>query len=135
MINESKLKEVLETLKESRNRWCAECVDDSEDMLTEIPGLLTYAVQVMEEALGLPPSTLEIDSAMYGTENILRNVTSTVEGLIAGDRLEILVDNGILGGDPVPGYKKALTVTYLTKDGPKCVSACEGETLKINCKE
>lgn len=134
MINETKLKKVLEALTKSRDRWCAECVDDSEDMLTEIPDLLCYAVRSMEEALGLPLSTMVIDSAMYGTELVLRNVTQTVESLIGTAKyMELQVDNGILGGDPVPGSVKTLTVTYMTQDGPKCVSAKEGETLRINC--
>ena len=106
MINETKLKEVLETLKKARKPWCRECVDDPEDLMQEIPGLLTYAVQTLEDALGLPPSTLEIDSAMYGTELVLRNVTQTVEDLVVEDRLEILVDNGILGEIPCPGLRK-----------------------------
>jgi hypothetical protein len=134
VINESKLKEVLTALTKSRDRWCAECVDDSEDMFTEIPELLSYAVQTMEEALGLPSSTLVIDSAMYGTDLVLRNVTSTVKDLVVGDHLELRVDNGILGGDPVPGSVKTLTVTYMTQSGLQCVSAKEGEMLRINCE-
>lgn len=133
MINESMLKKVLEALTKSRDRWCVGNMNDPEEMWTEIPELLGYAVRNMEDALELPPSTIAIDSAMYGTELILRNVTRTVDGLVVGDSLEVRVDNDILGGDPVPGSVKTLTVVYNTPDGLHSVSAREGEMLRVHC--
>jgi len=131
---EKRLKEILEELKKARKRWCRETVDDAEDMWSEIPELLAYAVPAMEEALELPSSVLEINSAMYGTDNVLKNVTDAVKEYVVGDHLELKVDNSNLGGDPVPGQVKTLTVTYSYRGKIECIGAREQQMLRINCE-
>jgi hypothetical protein len=123
---------LLEELKALRRRWCAESVDDEEDMWTEIPAFLDRAVPEMEKALGIPPSTLVIDEAIYGTEDTVRDVIDFVREAVILDSLHIKVDNRNLGGDPVPGQAKTLTVTYQYAGEIKTVSAREQQILKIN---
>ena len=104
---EDKIKEVLVSLEQSRNRWCAEEVDDAEGMYDEIPSLLEYSVRTLREALGMP--VFEILEAQYGTDDIFIDVSDKIEIYENSKsvKLKCCVNNS-LGCDPAPGVKKRL---------------------------
>jgi hypothetical protein len=132
MINETILKNVLESLQIQRKFWCAECVDDPEDMMNGLPDLFTRLVSEMEEALGLPCSVLRITSAMYGAKGRFKDVTDIIENNVVEDHLEMRVDNSTLGGDPAPGVVKTLEIYYNYNGIKNCVSAREQQMIRIN---
>ena len=132
MTNEQKLKELLEEYRKARRRWCAEEVDDGEEMWSEMPPLIERTVDVLEEVLNLPPSSLKINMAFYGTEAKLVDVTGIIQKSTIVNKLKFLVDNRCLGGDPVPGAPKTLTVTYTYQGVMDTVSAAEQQYLIID---
>ena len=46
------LRGVLKEMQELRDRWCAEEIDDAEEMWVDIPEFLSRAVPAMEAAIG-----------------------------------------------------------------------------------
>lgn len=61
-MNRSLLIEVLERLKAAQKRWCAEEMDDAEEMWSDIPELLDEVVPKMEQALIENPATADQES-------------------------------------------------------------------------
>lgn len=51
MVDIGPLFEILDRLKEAQKRWCAETVDDAEEMWMDIPEMLDEIVPKMESAL------------------------------------------------------------------------------------
>ena len=109
---EEKIKEVLVPLEQSRNRWCAEEVDDTEEMCNEIPSLLEYSVRALREALGMP--VFEILEAQYGTDDVFIEISDKIEIYENSKsvKLKCCVKNSSLGCDPVPGVKKRLKLVF-----------------------
>jgi hypothetical protein len=54
-MNRKALIEVLERLKNAQKRWCAEEMDDAEEMWSDIPEMLDEIVPMMEKALECEP--------------------------------------------------------------------------------
>jgi hypothetical protein len=132
MTNDQKLKELLEEYIKARKTWCAEEVDDGEEMWSEMPPLIEHTVSVLEEVLNLPPSSLKINVAFYGTEAKFVDVTDILQKNTFVNKLKFLVDNKYLGGDPVPGAPKTLTVTYTYQRETNTVSTAEHQYLIID---
>lgn len=77
------------------------------------------------------PAGLRIISGQYGAGTRVNDVTALLAGRIAGDRLNILVENNSLGGDPIRGADKLLNVTYEWNGQRYTASAKEGQTLRL----
>ena len=131
MIDVVKLEGILQELRSWRDKCCAECVDDPEDILNAMPEFFSSIVPEMEMALGKPTSELYITVALYGTDDVIRDVTKKVQEQVAYNRLNLRVDNSNLGGDPAPGYPKALTLTYTINGKTDTIVAREQQTIKI----
>ena len=131
------LRDILDEMKKLRDHWCAEEVDDAEEMWTEIPPFLAMAVPAMEKALGdaysIPP--LEIISAKYGANGTYIDVTEKLKanGFKTFDSIEIKISNAIFG-DPIFGYIKELIVQYKLGGEEGTIRAKENETLVIGGK-
>lgn len=48
---DSELEKVLVFMKESQKHWCADTVDDAEEMWTEYPYFLDWAIPIIEKHL------------------------------------------------------------------------------------
>jgi hypothetical protein len=69
---------------------------------------------------GTPP--FEIDEG-YGDMplNVINDVTDIVKQLVednGGTKLKFIVDNGLLGGDPIYGYRKVVIVEFYPESNP-----------------
>lgn len=78
----------------------------------------------------IPPG-LEIIEATYGANGSTVNVASTLSSLITNQSLSMNVSNTNLGGDPVPGSVKTLTVKYSMPSGLYLITTQEGSTLNL----
>lgn len=125
------LTDLLKSLKESRKRWCSNCVDDAEEMWTEYPEFIEAEINSIENLLGLPCSKLMVISAQYGINNIYKDVASIIQEKVDVDSIDLLVDNRYLGGDPVPGVKKELIVKYTLNGETVTIVTPENEKLII----
>jgi len=56
---------------------------------------------------------LRIMNAFYGHRDHIKDVTGQLNGMIAGGKLTLQVNNQTLGGDPAPNLTKTLTIYYL----------------------
>jgi hypothetical protein len=67
MTDRDVLIEILETLKAAQRRWCAEEVDDAEEMWSDVPEMLDEIVPKMERVLNQPRSneTVELREALH----------------------------------------------------------------------
>jgi hypothetical protein len=75
---------------------------------------------------------LVIESASYGGESRWVDVTQALRAQLRGDRLEVEVSNDLFGFDPLPGRRKALSVTYRWGNEPSnTVRAQERETIRL----
>lgn len=58
-------------------------------------------------------ATLKIECATYGVEETQQDVTELVQKLVKNEHLSFVVENGCLGGDPIPGNaNKLLNINY-----------------------
>jgi hypothetical protein len=75
---------------------------------------------------------LVIESASYGGEGRWVDVTQALRAQLRGDRLETEVNNDLFGFDPLPGRRKALSVTYHWGNEPSnTVRVQEREVLRL----
>ncbi|MBP7864392.1 MAG: DUF3395 domain-containing protein [Acidobacteria bacterium] len=74
---------------------------------------------------------LEILDARYGAKGIFWDVTNRLRRYIRGDRLRIVVCNENLGGDPLPGADKRLTVSYAYNGSRRQVVVPEYQYLSL----
>lgn len=129
------IKRIYEGLKELKNRWAPDDdrdISDPENMWTEIPEFLHWAVPEMSVALGLSDFPgLYISCASYGSERQNRDVTRIVRASVKEDKLEMQVLNTTLGQDPDYGQKKILRVEYRLNGDFKEVAIPEGQWLRI----
>jgi hypothetical protein len=77
---------------------------------------------------------VQIQSAKYGVGTKTVDVKSTVTGLLADGKLNIVVTPATLNvNDPAPGQVKTLTVTYTINGGSSnIVSAVDNEAIQID---
>ncbi|MGC2108715.1 MAG: hypothetical protein WA655_04315 [Candidatus Korobacteraceae bacterium] len=80
---------------------------------------------------GYGNSVLRITSAKWGFGAAQQNVTGRLQGMVRNNRLSVKVNPQTMGGDPVPGNSKMVTVfyTYSGKSSSKVVP--EGQMLNL----
>lgn len=75
---------------------------------------------------------LVIESASYGGEGRWVDVTQALRAQVRGERLDIEVRNELFGLDPLPGQRKALSVTYRWGNAPaNTVRVGERDSLRL----
>lgn len=74
---------------------------------------------------------LVIHTASYGTEEKMNDVTEILKSKVKDQKLELLVANDNLGGDPAYAEAKALRVEYTYAGERHSVTADERETLSL----
>lgn len=81
---------------------------------------------------GTPVGAVEIKSAVYGAlpEGPTADVTAKVAEIVAGGSLTIAATNGSFG-DPSPGLRKQLRVTYTENGSTASRTVDEGQTLVL----
>lgn len=126
-----KIRSVLKALEKSQTRWCAETVDDAEDMWQEIPGLLDWAVNELRVALNLP---VFVYKAVYGIPGREVDVTRFLQVYKSSNQIRIrtVVTNTNFKCDPVPGIAKRLVVTYSYGETNKKELFAEGIHVSID---
>lgn len=78
------------------------------------------------------PAGLKILSAGYGAPGrSVVDVTGLLASRVAGDRLVVVADNNTMGGDPLRGADKVLSVVYEWNGQRYTASAKEGQTLRL----
>lgn len=76
-------------------------------------------------------SPLQILSARYGTADTHIDVTDKLTGMIKDGELNVAVLNENLGGDPAPGKRKSLIVSYRFLGQEASTEVKEGNVLKL----
>lgn len=80
-----------------------------------------------------PNGPIRIQGAFYGTSSKNCNATHWLGRRVDGrSSASVEVENKICG-DPAPGQRKSLEVTYLCGTFPKSASAYEHRTLYLDC--
>lgn len=80
-----------------------------------------------------PNGPIRIQGAFYGTSSKNCNATHWLARRVDGrNSATVEVENKICG-DPAPGARKSLEVTYLCGTFPKSASAYEHRTLYLDC--
>jgi len=82
-------------------------------------------------ASAAPVESLRITKAQYGDGRRMRDVTDLLNGKVASGRLELLINNANLGGDPAPAVKKVIVVEYDYNGRAATARLAEGETLRL----
>lgn len=78
---------------------------------------------------------LTICTATYGAQDKVKDVTQILASKVKDGKLELLVSNKNLGGDPVPGVVKKLQVEYIYAGKQHSATADERETLSLPFQE
>lgn len=77
-------------------------------------------------------NSITILRATYGSGRGSRDVTSIVQSYVRDGRVQMSVNNFIMGGDPAPNTRKSLTVIYSMGGGAqRQANVYEGSTLSI----
>jgi len=74
---------------------------------------------------------LQILNATYGNGSRFANVTARLQEMVRHGQLSVYVDNDSMGGDPVPGQRKTLTINYSYRGRSQSVTAKEWTGLTI----
>jgi hypothetical protein len=74
---------------------------------------------------------LTISAATYGAQDKTNDVTQILASQAKDGKLELLVSNDNLGGDPIPGVVKKLRVKYIYTGKQHSVTVDERETLSL----
>ncbi|HEX8524536.1 MAG TPA: glycosyl hydrolase [Tepidisphaeraceae bacterium] len=80
------------------------------------------------------PQQLEITSAIYGVLNQpdkQKNVTDKLKSLMTDDRIETVLANDTLGGDPAPLVPKQFKIDYVLNGQKQSKTLNEGQTLSL----
>lgn len=87
-----------------------------------------YVVEPIKE------KSLEIIAAKYGTgtEEHELDITDKISGLILNSKLQVVVTNELVGGDPHEGVVKDLNVTYRLNGLEVNKTVKEGQVLKLH---
>jgi hypothetical protein len=98
----------------------------------ELDGQRLSASAKDAELLAIPPVTsLTIAAATYGVPGRSLDATAALQRRLANNRLEVVVNDVNLGGDPAPGIVKTLTVQYDRNGRRRVATAVDGETLRL----
>lgn len=74
---------------------------------------------------------LRIEQASYGVGTRTSDVTSRLQNMVRNNSLQVRVTNDVLGGDPAPGLRKQLLVTYFYQGRRRQAVADEKDFLRI----
>ena len=74
---------------------------------------------------------LVICTATYGAQDKMNDVTQILASNVKDGKLELLVSNDNLGGDPIPRVAKKLRVEYICAGKQHSTTVDEGETLSL----
>ena len=80
---------------------------------------------------GPPGGRLSIVSAQYGEGHDRRDVTGRLNSMVRNGKIATRVNNDSMGGDPAPGRRKILWVTYNTAGQRRQTSIAEGAMLVL----
>ena len=69
--------------------------------------------------------------ASYGAGNRRRDVTNRLQSLVRNNRLDVLVNNNTMGGDPALGQPKNLQLTYEYQGQRRNTNMGEGGRLTV----
>ena len=75
--------------------------------------------------------SLRIVRAEYGFGNRMVDVSNRLNTLMQGGKLDFQVSNQTMGGDPFPGQKKELKLTYTYGDRTEQATVAEGNRLNL----
>jgi len=80
-----------------------------------------------------PGGRLTITRATYGVAGLIsRDITARLRARIRDNRLDVMVDNALAGGDPAPTLPKQLDLSYTVGSGrPQTLRVFEGERLRL----
>ena len=76
-------------------------------------------------------SGLRITSAKWGFASFQQDVTGRLQGMVRNNRLSVTVNPQTMGGDPVPGYTKMVTVFYTYGGTNRSKVVQEGKALNL----
>ena len=82
----STLDNVLKSMKESQKRWCADEVDDAEEMWSEYPGFLDWAVPIIEKELERTKKLEDLISEAAPLSWAHSNSVATIEDAYAWEK-------------------------------------------------
>jgi len=74
---------------------------------------------------------LRIVQASYGAGNRGRDVTSRLQNMVRNNRLDVLVNNSTMGGDPAAGQPKMLQLAYEYQGQRRNTNMGEGGRLTL----
>lgn len=77
------------------------------------------------------PNTLRIVSAKWGAARQFQDVTNRLQSMVRNNRLSVKVTPQNMGGDPIHGTSKTLTVVYQYQGRQNNTSVPEGATLTL----
>ncbi len=80
---------------------------------------------------GRSASELRVLQASWGAGNQVRDLTSQLNGMVRGNRLEVAVNDGTMGGDPAPSAQKHLRVIYMWRGLRYETNVPEGGSLTL----
>ena len=73
-----------------------------------------------------------VQRAFYGDGYRQVDVTARLRSQVRDGRLQVSVDNNLVGTDPAPGARKSLTVEFTLGNGPlQQTTAQEGQWLRL----
>lgn len=75
--------------------------------------------------------SLTINRATWGDGRRNQDVTSRVQSYARNGSIDITVDNSSMGGDPAPGSRKSLLVSYTIRGRSQQARVNEGDRLRI----
>jgi hypothetical protein len=104
------------------------------DQMKNVIGLIAVTIGILPVGLKAEQPFL-IVRAMYGAGEVQRDVTAAVRQQVKNGKIQFDVQSTPLGGDPIFGKVKTLTVQYQDANGIFSVSASEGERLVIPNEE
>src|SRR5207245_1575275 len=94
---------------------------------TAVTRHITRMEQMWEADIGQTPKALSILDATYGANATFVDVLVFVVGAVVDDRLDLLVCNDNLGGDPIISVGKLLKVTYAIDGEQGVAEVLEGQ--------
>jgi hypothetical protein len=89
------------------------------------------ASQMVDVATSRVGGNIVIHRAVYGAKDVEVDVTEAVRQRMAGDRIEMIVTNENLGGDPIKGLNKSLLVEFSISGKRGQVRVFEGQVLLL----
>lgn len=100
-------------------------------MATKAPAASQPVVTPQPAAQPAVSADLRITQARYGEGNRRNDVTKRLNDWMRQGKLEIMITNANMGGDPAPSEKKDIQVAYTLGGRAHTVTVAEGDTLRL----